>query len=246
MSKSHCLCPKVNIEEKHLVWKLSIVLLHSQFEKNFWDFWTKFVSDIFLKGCHFCILPVHDKTFCGKTTFWKFSNVSSLSDFERKQSEICNEKSANLPKLHSTRPAEKVEKKIGKMYIILRFSYFQQENVERLEEKKCCIIAKTAIFLIRGNVQGESFCEELIQFQTIFWFLAWNVQTLNKKFYIKLSILHSMSLKKFWGEEFFLEKFILSTFSLFGHKTIGIPPPKSLQWRQNCILGNQGKDWGTF
>ena len=109
----------------------------------------------FLKGCHFCIQPVQEKTFCGKTTFWQTSNVLSFLDFERKQSEICNEKSANFLKLHSTRPAEKIEEKNGKFYTILQFSDFQQENVETLGGELSAALLKLRVCWSEETFKGK-------------------------------------------------------------------------------------------
>ena len=71
---------------------------------------------------------------------------------ERKQLENCNEISANLPKLHSTRPAEKIEEKNGKLYTNLQFSDFQQENAETLEGK-----ISAALFKLRFSWSEEMF-----------------------------------------------------------------------------------------
>ena len=164
LSKLHCLCPEVKIEEKHLVWKLSTVLLHLQFEQKFCVIWKTFVSDIFLKGCQFWILPVQEKSICGKNNFLKDFQCFIIFGFWAETIYFFPEKLLQICQNCILRVQPKNLIKNVKLDTILGFSVFQQEILWHIRRRRFWSSVKNAFFLIRGNFCGKKSSEELILF----------------------------------------------------------------------------------
>ena len=136
-------------------------------------------------------------------------------------------------------------KKMRKKWKIVHYSTIfrlSARNCWDIRRKNFCSIVQTAFFLSEETFKGKKIPEELILFQTIFWIREQNVQTINDKVSISLSILHSTCLGRFWGEESFLEKFIRQHFWYLGWKQLEFHRRKLCSDVKTAFFVTGGKD----